>query len=837
MRQKIDFGIDLGTTNSAIAYMQDGEALIVKSDDNQMDTTPSCIAFNKKQTIFVGLSAKNAIEREAISAFKNRKENTDINGYQEFKRTMGTDFTYTSSYMSRSYTSEMLSAEVLKKLKGYVLNEDVASVVITVPAMFKQSQLDATQRAAKLAGFKYCELLQEPIAASIAYGIKAGQTTGYWLVFDFGGGTFDAALMHVEDGIMKVVDTAGDNHLGGKDLDNAIVDKILIPELQKQCSLNKAIQSHKTLLQNALKKYAEMAKITLSSKEKWNYFLEELGEDDDGEEIQADLDISLEEYEKVSMPIFQRAIDITKDVLKRNHLSGNDLSSLTLVGGPTFQQTLKRMLKEQITQNIDTSIDPMTAVAKGAALFASTKSIPLDLQKRDTSKAQLILKYPETTVETHENLGIRIDREKSTANLPNKFTIEIVRGDSAWSSGKVLIEGDAEVIELALNEGKANLFNLKLFAPDGTTIPCEPSSITIIQGLKIANATLTYAIGLEVYSTSDNKQGVYHLDGLEKNMTLPAKGKGRYKTMKDIRPANAQDKIEIPIYEYQTEGSRAILNTFFGKMSITGTDLPSLLPKGSDIEVTLSVDASRRGKVSVYIPLLDENFDIALAETIEKDIKTSELCDEIHQARQVAQSLANEGQHHAHKSIKLLDDAQELLDSRGQERSTKDKVREDLRKIWIDLDTQQAQGEWPKAEQDLQEAFNNLVEANTRYGNPRISSIVDEYEGQIQQIITKQDTKSARKLEKELASMSIELESQDISFWVGFVYYMDESFDEIEWTDRPAAYRGVQQLKQLLSINPNKDRLQAAVMDVVRLMSPKSLATMQNVNTELLRKG
>jgi molecular chaperone DnaK len=137
--------------------------------------------------------------------------------------------------------------------------------------------------------------------------------------------------------------------------------------------------------------------------------------------------------------------------------------------------------------------------------------------------------------------------------------------------------------------------------------------------------------------------------------------------------------------------------------------LPSLLPKGSDIEVMLNIDASRRGKVSIYIPLLDENFDMVIDETIEKDIKTSELCDEIYQARQVAQNLANEGQHDAHKSIKLLDDAQQLLDSRGQERSTKDKVREDLRKIWIDLDTQQAQGEWPKAQQDLQQAFNSLA--------------------------------------------------------------------------------------------------------------------------------
>ncbi|HMX99870.1 MAG TPA: Hsp70 family protein, partial [Agitococcus sp.] len=628
----------------------------------------------------------------------------------------------------------------------------------------------------------------------------------------------------------------GDNHLGGKDIDNAIVDKILIPALQKQCSLDDAIENHKTLLQAALKKYAEMAKITLSSKDKWSHFLEDLGEDDDGEEIQADLEIDLEEYEKICMPIYQRAIDITKGLLKHNHLSGNNLERLILVGGPTFQQTLRRMLKEQISPRVDSSIDPMTAVAKGAALFASTKSIPLDLQKRDTSKAQLILKYPETTVEIHENLGIRINREASTANLPSSFVLEVVRGDSAWSSGKIIIEGDAEIIELALNEAKTNLFNLKLSAPDGTAIPCEPSSITIIQGLKIANATLPYAIGLEIYESTESKQGVYHLDGLEKNSTLPAKGKGRFKTMKDIRPANVQDKIEIPIYEYETEGSRAIFNTIVGKMIITGADLPSLLPKDSKVEVTVNIDASRRAKVSVYIPSLDESFEVALTETIEKDMSTAQLRDEINQALQLAQSLANDGQRDAHNSIKALQQAKQLLDEREHDRQTKDKVREQLREIWIDLETQQAQGEWPKVQQELQQTFDNLVEANNRYGNARISSIVDEYEQQVQQIIAKRDVKSARKLEKELSSMSIQLESQDVNFWAGFVYYMDANFDEIEWTDRKAAYRGLQQLKQLLNINPSKDRLQEAVMEVVGLMSPQSRASIANINTDLLRK-
>lgn len=839
MRQKIDYGIDLGTTNSAIARMEDGEGLIVKSDDTQMDTTPSIVAFNKKQTLFLGLSAKNSLEREATSNFKNRKQ-IDPNGYQEFKRTMGTDHQYNSSNMQRSYTSEELSAEVLKKLKGYIRDEEVTSAVITVPAMFNQGQLDATQRAAELAGFKYCELLQEPIAASIAYGMKANNINGYWLVFDFGGGTFDAALMHVEEGIMKVVDTEGDNHLGGKNLDNAIVDQLLIPELEKQCELSDTLENEsiKKLLQEALKKYAEEAKITLSSKEKWGYFLEDLGEDDDGEEIQADLNISLEQYEKVIIPIFQRAIDIVQDVLKRNGLSGHDLESLILVGGPTFQQTLRRMLKEQITEKVDTSIDPMTAVAKGAALFASTKDIPRELQKRDNSKAQLSLKYPETTVETNENLGIRVDREQSTANLPDTFTLEIIRGDSGWSSGKVIVEGDVEIIELMLNEGKTNQFNIKLSGPDGSNIPCEPSSITIIQGMKIANATLPYSVGLELYDTVDNKQGVYPLAGLEKNKTLPAKGKGSFKTMKDIRPGIKEDQILIPLYELSraNEGSRAILNSFFGKFAITGQDISAFLPTGSEVEVTLNIDASRRGKLSVYLPSLDESFDIMIEPTIEKDVKKEELHKEIVQAKATAQRLANEGNSVAEKQLEQLDEVEQVLNDRGHERSSKEEVRAKLQDSLIELDKQEEAGEWPKVKQELQETLNHLIMQNKRYGNAQTNRLVEESEEHVRQVIAAKDIQSAKKLESQLSSMAFELQGQDISFWVGAVYYLDESFDEIKWTNRAEAYRGVQNLKQLLNMNPNKDRLEQAVWEVVQLMSPESKAAMQNVNNDLLRR-
>ena len=839
MRQKVDFGIDLGTTNSAIAVMQDGDSVIIKSDDDQGDTTPSCVSFNKKQIMRVGEKAKNSIEQEAIQNLVKHKAGNP-NGYQEFKRNMGTNYLYESTFMNRSYTAEELSAEVLKKLKGYVRDESVTSAVITVPAMFEQSQLDATQRAAQLAGFSYCELLQEPIAASIAYGVKANSQSGYWLVFDFGGGTFDAALMHTEDGIMKVVDSAGDNHLGGKDLDTAIVDHLFIPEIQQQCEIEDTISSSatKVILQEALKRYAAEAKIKLSSSGQWNEFIDDLGEDDNGEDIEFDITITLDQYEKVVTPIFQQAIDITQDLIKRNNLEPNDLSSLILVGGPTFQQTLRRMLAEQITDKIDTSIDPMTAVARGATLFASTKDIPRELQKRDTTKAQLILKYPETTVETAEHLGIKIDRASSDSLLPETFNLEVLRTDGAWSSGSLAIDNDVEIIELHLNTGKTNHFELKLSSSDGTIIPCQPSTITIIQGLKIANATLPYNIGIEVYDTLVAKQGVWPLAGLEKNKTLPAKGKGTYKTMQDVRPGVEEDIITIPIYEinFDKEGSKAIFNKRFGEIIVSGKDLPGFLPSGSDVEVTLSIDSSRIARFELYFPSLDETYEKQVASEIKTDISTSQLKREINEARTVAQAQSYLGNKDADKKVQELDEAERLLDERSDDRDTKEKVRTSLTKTLIELDEYEEQGAWPKAELDLEDAIEDLRDINSEKGNAQFSSLLTEFEAQARQIISKQDAQSAAKLTDEVRSAAFSLHRQDPAFWVGMLEYMDYGFDDIQWTDRDAAFRGIQHAKRLLQTSPSLDQLQDAVVTIMGLMKPESRAEMNNVDTSLLRK-
>jgi molecular chaperone DnaK len=840
MRQKIDYGIDLGTTNSAIARMESGEALIIKSDDNQMDTTPSCVSFNKKKMMFVGQNAKNAIESESASAFRSRRESAP-NGYLEFKRTMGTDYKYESSYMERSYSSEELSAEVLKKLRSYVRDEEIGSVVITVPAMFKQNQIDATQRAAEIAGFKYCELLQEPIAASIAYGIKAGANNGHWLVFDFGGGTFDAALMHVDDGIMKVVDTEGDNHLGGKNIDAAIVDQLFIPEIAKQCSIEELLndEAKKHFMQSAVKRYAEQAKIALSSKTSWSHFLEDFGSDDDDEEMQVDLTISLEQYEKVCGPLFQKAIDICKQLLERNKLSGSDLTSIVLVGGPTFSQTMRRMLKEQISSRIDTTVDPMTAVAKGAALFASTKNIPGDLQKRDTSKAQLTLKYPETTVETHENLGIRVDRNKSTANLPSSFAFEIIRADRGWSSGKVEMDGDTEIVEVVLNDGRANQFEIKLFGPDGSIIPCEPSSITIIHGLKIANATLPYSIGLEVYNTLDGKQGVYPIKGLEKNKTLPAKGKGTYKTAKDIRPGNRADKFTVQFYEmsYGDEGSRSIFNDFQGSATVSGEQLPALLPAQSEVELTLSIDASRRSSLSIYIPTLDETIDLQFESDTQKSENITDLMSDIEQARNVAEKLESGEQSSDVSQFKTeLNEVERLLNNRGNDVDTKVQARQKLQKTFIALDKIESTNKWPELEADLDSAMEYLLVNDQRYGNEKSQQLVADYQKRVRHAKSEKNYNAGKQLIDEIYAFSFALVGQDIGLWMSWIKEYDQDFEATEWTDKREARRVLNDAKTMIATNPSKSKVEEAVRTLWSLMPKEKREAAQRASDDILRQ-
>ncbi|KGE86289.1 MAG: Hsp70 family protein [Phaeodactylibacter xiamenensis] len=838
-RTKIDYGIDLGTTNSAIARMEQGDPIIKKSDTLK-DTMPSCVGFNKKGATLVGDSAFNNYKSDKLRSMKGGK--TKTNTFIEFKRTMGTDKTYSSSHMNEAFNSEQLSAEVLKKLKSFITDENLQSAVITVPAKFEIRQRDATLRAAKLAGFKYAELLQEPIAASMAYGLNSQNKNGYWVVFDFGGGTFDAALVKVEDGIMQVKDTDGDNYLGGKNLDAAIVDEIIIPYLEEEYVIDSILEDNnkKQILQYAMKYYAEEAKIQLSFKEEHN-ILSDLGdipgEDDEGEEFELDITINRERLKEAIAPVFQRAIDITKDLIQRNNLSGGKLDALILVGGPTHSPILREMLEEQIKKP-DTSADPMTAVATGAALYASTMDVSDEVKEasRDQTKIQLDIGYEPSTVELEEFVTLKMLPEKTEGGIPASVFAEIVRGDKAWSSGKVSINEKGEMIEAKLNEGKPNNFQILLYDVAGNRLECQPDNFTVIQGSKVGSATLPYNIGVEIKRGRDGKLVFRTVKGLEVNQSLPAKGIiNGLKTQQQIRPGNAQDTIEIPIYQgdYYSEGSRALYNEHVYDARITGDDLPALLPERSYVDLTLITDKSGRiEKIEAFFPYLDHTVDIEIPETVGSEIDAAFLDKEIRKAKGALSGLAAQGLVNRQEIESTAEEIERLKQSLDQSRNDYDRKKEvlnNLKKSLRKIDELEDNIEWPQFEKELREEFDRLEGANEELGNEKTTQHVNQLRTQVDEVIRKKDLKLGQSVLEEVHNFFIALTF--IYQLIGVVRHFRNDFDRLHWRDPQQARQLLGQATQIIADNPTKERLHPIVVQLFQLL-PESEVPDGTVLTE-----
>ncbi len=834
-RTKIDYGIDLGTTNSAISRMENGEPVIKKTLDEQKDTAPSCVSFNPKKALRIGDKAFAAYRSECQKALTKK---TDINSFIEFKRTMGTDKKYFSSHMEKEYSSEDLSAEVLKGLKSYVTDESINSVVVTVPAKFTVNQKDATLRAAKLAGFEHCELLQEPIAASMAFGLDAKSKDGHWLVFDFGGGTFDAALLKVEDGIMKVIDTEGDNYLGGKNLDYAIVEEIMIPHIQENYSITEILNGDKSSqkYKDALKFWAEEIKNQLSFKEEFNLYVDpgDAGDDDEGEEIEIDLTVNQETLKRTLEPIFQKAINISLSLLERNNIAKNALDNLILVGGPTYSPILRQMLEEQIIKP-DVSVDPMTVVSKGAALFASTVDVSDEIkeQQRDRTKIQLQLGYEATTVNEEELISVIVLKDKTEGEIPDKVFVEIVRGDKAWSSGKIELDGKndkgekAGAIELKFNLGKPNLFNVYTYNEHGDLLPSEPSNFTIIQGSKIGSATLPYNISVEIKSRASGKVVLRSIKGLERNLSTPATGiANNLKTQKQIRPGIKEDNLKIPIYqgEDKSDGTRAIYQEHVYDVIITGEDLPKLLPENSDVELTIKVDKSERMEFSAFFPYLDFTFEKKIETENRQEVPTDWLENEINKAQQTLNIIKQEGVYSDQEKLDKLDaeisETQKRFEQGKSDYDRKRDVLESLRRSLRTLDDIQDASEWPKTEEELKDVYYRLEETNQKFGNDKTNAIVEQFKQQIPEIIKEKNVKVAQEMIDNMRQLDFALVDQGLGAQMEIMYLknFNDEFDTLDWKDRNRARMTLDRGLQMAANNPTKEGLRPIVIELFKLL-------------------
>ncbi len=790
---KIIYGIDLGTTNSAIARFENGKA-IVKKSPYQGDTTPSCVYVTPKAQFIVGQRAYTQLGKDTLLAYSKRdyKRNTFV----EFKRIMGTNETHYSSNLEKNgiepaLTPEQLSAEVLKTLRSYIQDDDVKEAVITVPALFNNNQKDATKKAAKLAGFDHFELIQEPVAASVAYGLGSKMKNAYWLVFDLGGGTFDAALMKIEDGIMKAVDTAGNNHLGGKDIDSAIVEKIIMPYLQGKYSLDCYMENES--FKGMWKSKAEEIKIALSFN--GSYMLEtDLGEDygcdENGEELELALEITQYDLEPVERPIFQKAIDITNKLLKKNNLTGEQLGALILVGGPTHSPVLRQMLKEQVTPHVDTSIDPMTAVACGAALYGSTIDVPEQIvdSRRDRSKIQLEVSVKSTSVEDQEFAAVKFLKDKSESYSENCVFVDFVRNDGEFSTGKVQISEAGDAVELRLKHDSTNVFSILCYDSLGNKLDCEPSSVSIIQGIDgIGDAVLPLHYGI---GTKDENDDIVFtlLEGFKKNMPLPAIGKNGIKlcTDKTLRPGISSDKIIIPMLQTdqdiesmnsERKKLKMIFCTHTNDLIITGDDVPSLLPLGSEINIT--AHAEKSGTIDSFIvdiPYLDLTLDIT---NKMQDVRLSDQGYdayklEIVSARDKVKELGD---------IDLSNDLEEASNqfNDAKDRDSRDKALEHLKEILSKIDSEYSLGDWDRMEKKLRNMYEELEEDNRKYGNDKSTSTIKKLKDDMARIIEAKDMEAAKELYNTLWDLDWEL--AEVDYYRAWIYRWNRDFDKRSWSN------------------------------------------------------
>ena len=347
-------GIDLGTTNSVVAVLEGGEPTVIANSEGAR-TTPSVVAFAKNGEVLVGEVAK----RQAV-------QNSDRT-IRSVKRHMGT--TWSTDIDDKKYNAQEISARVLQKLKRDAesfLGEPVTDAVITVPAYFNDAQRQSTKEAGEIAGLNVLRIINEPTAAALAYGLNKGDQEQTILVFDLGGGTFDVSLLEIGDGVVEVKATSGDNHLGGDDWDQKVVDW-LVGQFKNAHGID--LTKDKMAMQR-LREAAEKAKIELSSSTQTSINLPYITVDADKNPLFLDETLTRAQFEKLTSDLLDRTKAPFQQVLKDAGVDLKSIDHVVLVGGSTRMPAVSALVKEETGKEPNKGVNPDEVVAIGAALQA-----------------------------------------------------------------------------------------------------------------------------------------------------------------------------------------------------------------------------------------------------------------------------------------------------------------------------------------------------------------------------------------------------------------------------------------------------------------------------------
>lgn len=817
-RTTIDFGIDLGTTNSVISLMQGGAVETIKNGLSEI--TPSLVGFDKRGAKRIGLVASDMLNRPSSA--------TDV--HAEFKRVMGQRVTREFKAAKLSMTPEELSAEVLKELRracGVRFGSEPEAAVITVPAMFELPQNESTAEAARLAGFSHSQLLQEPVAAAVAYGFQSDAEKAYWLVYDYGGGTFDASIVAIRDGQLTVVQHAGDNYLGGADLDWKIVDEFMVPSLQSSYalgSLSRAtsasdIDRGRMLV---LKRHAEAIKKRLSTEEVVVYFEESLFEDDDGNTIDLEVTISRDQFEAIAAPAVDRSIDIVQGLIASSGIPASKLDRFLLVGGSTFIPLVRRRTAS-LGIPIGMEIDPMTVVSRGAAIFASSQRLPSARGKPASvaaGTAALQLEY-ETVVKDLEPLvGGRVEINGSVP--PAGSNVFLRREDNGWNSGEITIDAKGMFFTpVKIREKGQSTFEITVRSASGTPIPCTPNSLAITYGLQISSAPLPAGVGIAL---ADGSARILHKGG----SPLPRPEEVYKAQFTRGLKRGSTDKLAIPVLS--GDENVAEYNRCGAIIWINGSDIPKDIPVGADVEIAVSVDSSGVPSVRAFVPLLDESFEprdktelkhepsTVMRERKNGIIKRLESVESRADETSIADVSDNAASLRVGTEMDEVDDLIERWENGdeaagGQARNRLVDLAKRTKELEDRVDLPAAMAEYNKTLDDTRKAVASHGDATER-------KVVEDIAREGTKAVQAKDAKMVRHCHEQLTAIEMRLIARDPAFWVGFLQHL--SGMQHQFSDKAAGRRLLQEGAQAVQ-RGDVDSVRSVVQQLLRLL-PREVA-------------
>ena len=592
----INYGIDLGTSNSCIAYASDGKAEVFKSNDSK-DFIPSAVMFRGR--LLVGEDAyNNQARRPGHVAVR-------------FKRAMGTNQTFSLEGFGKPLRPEDLSAQVLIELKrmASIRGHEVGHAVICTPAKFDAAQVAATNEAARLAGINDPVLVSEPMAASYGYGVTS-EKQGTWLVYDLGAGTFDAVVVQVRDGKMAILDIEGANRLGGSDMDRVIWENVVIPTIAKMAGISREHSCFDEVKNGGFREAGllrtEKAKIRLSDDLNAEIALADMenpngGFSVDGRRMEEVITIPRTAIEPIVEPLVDRSLEICRGLLAKHR----QVSEILLIGGPTRMPIVRAKLRE-LGVPMNLSPDPMTAVATGAALYASTMhvpqgkavNVPFATSVAASGQVALQLDYEPTCGDTEAPLVVRCSDARAGF-------AEITNAAGSWTSGRIPLNAGGHVLNVPIQPRRMNTFVVRAFTATGSVLNCEPAEFGIRGGLETEPPPLPESLWMEEDGETAGKTRGQKI--MEKGTPLPCKATRRVITTKELVRGSANE-VNLKLFEGDSEVLHA--NNLIRLLPINGELVARKLPVGTEIEVTVEVDVSRCITAEAYVRATDESFDI-----------------------------------------------------------------------------------------------------------------------------------------------------------------------------------------------------------------------------------